>query len=74
MCCSPDDPTQVCVERREAVMRGRFFYAMNADAWIWADARTNPWSACPWCGSDLPSLQTIADRMIEGTAWDEEEE
>lgn len=75
MFCSADDPRQVCVERREAVMRGRFFYAINADAWVWKDARTNPWYECPWCNAPLPSLENVAERLMDGTVgYDEEGE
>jgi hypothetical protein len=79
MFCTRDDPTQQCVERREAVQRGAFIFAWNAGragAWIWKDAKSNPWRVCPWCGGDLPTLEDAVKRLwdMDGTAgWDEDD-
>lgn len=78
MFCSRDDPHQQCVERREAVQRGRFIFAWNAryrGAWVWKDAKSNPWDVCPWCGGDLPTLEDAITRMMDGTvSWDDEDD
>lgn len=79
MMCSRDDPTRQCPDRRLAVRQGRFFFAWNAGAggaWIWRKARTNPWTMCPWCGGDLPTLEDAVRRTLDGTAecWDGEDE
>lgn len=76
MRCDRGNPQRQCEERRRAIREGRFFFAWNANykgAWIWRGAKSNPWTNCPWCGSDLPTLEDVALRLMDGTCWWEDE-
>lgn len=70
--CSPNDPRLACDGRRNAGLRGEFYWA-HRRGWRWtAFAERGYWKACPWCEGPLPSEDDVYGRII--AALEEEDE
>jgi len=54
-----------CEHRKAARDRGDFSYVWGL-GWIWWRSRNvlEPWSVCPWCGNDLPRMETLVLRAL----------
>lgn len=63
--CSPTRRGTACRHRIEAVAAGRFLMSFTAHGWLWLDSASprTVWTICPWCGHDLPTPETVYERI-----------
>ncbi len=67
--CTRTQPTVKCQARAEGQARGAFWYSFEAGGWLWSGSRDilDPWTVCPWCGGDLPTMVDAAMRLLDHT-------
>lgn len=65
--CHPSDATEVCPARYEAIRSGVIWYSAGMDSWLCLNHLGVPvkTSACPWCGKAMPSLRSVAEKLLE---------
>lgn len=67
--CTRHSPTVKCQARADAQTRGAFWYSYEARGWLWSGSKDilDPWTACPWCGGQLPTLMDAVMRLLGHT-------
>lgn len=55
-----------CPGRSYARRLGEFSYLWGV-GWVWWRSRDvlTPWAHCPWCGHDLPTMETLVFRALQ---------
>lgn len=63
--CHPTRQATACKARIAAVIAGRFLMSFKRGGWLWLDAThpQQPWTRCPWCDGELPTPQTVYERI-----------
>lgn len=68
--CSPNDPRRSCDGRRDAGVRGEFYWDRG---WRWkVFSERGSWRFCPWCEGPLPSDDDVYGRIIAALSGEDE--
>lgn len=71
--CSPNDPRLACDGRRDAGLRGEFYWTPKGYVWsAFADLHVGRWTRCPWCEGPLPSEDDVYGRIIAALSEEDE--